>query len=328
MAKDALKLGFVPLCDSAPLIIARERGFFAEQGVPVELSREPSWSNIRDKLAFGLLDAAQMLATMPLVAGLGLGNVQASFVVPMGLSCGGSAITLGGALLDRMGGGFQARDLAPALAGMERKPTFAMVFPFSPHEYDLRWWLAEGGVDPDAGVRLVVVPPPQMVSRLAAGDIDGYCVGEPWNSLAHQLGLGRIVATAADIRPGRIGKVVAVRRDWADDNPDPLDALMRALLAACSWIDRPENRPEVAAILARPDYLNAPVAAVRAGLEAIRFYGDLPNRPDPAQALWYIEQMTRWKHLAGQSDRSAVAATIYRSDLWRRIAGTANMPNK
>jgi len=312
MEKTSLKLGFVPLCDSAPLIVAKERGFFAEQGLSVELSVEPSWSNIRDKLVYGLLDAAQMLATMPLSCHLGLGNVQAALVVPMGLSRGGNAITLEHGLSVE-------RPSVECLGQGAEPPTLAMVYPFSPHHYELRYWLAEQGVDPDRDVRLTVVPPPQMVAQLAAGNIAGFCVGEPWNGLAVQMGLGRVVARAAEIGPERIEKVLGLRQDWADRHPETLAAMLRALLAACRWIDAPENRAETAEILAQPGYVNAPLEVVRAGLEDIRFHGVMPNLPDPAQAVWYLEQMARWGHLPPQTDIPAVVKAVYRPDLYRRL---------
>ncbi|OIQ81195.1 bicarbonate transport ATP-binding protein CmpC [mine drainage metagenome] len=312
MQQTDVKIGFMPLCDSAPLVVAKERGFFAGQGLSVELSREPSWSNIRDKLAYGFLDAAQMLATMPLSCALGLGNVKASLVAVLGLSCGGNAITLGGALLSALGGEVSAQALQAVLPSWPQPPRLAIPYPFSTHHYALNCWLAGAGIDPDRQVRLVVVPPPQMVAHLTAGKIDGFCAGEPWNSLAAQLGLGRVVASVPDFLPERIEKVLALRREWAEENPQTVRALVRALLAACRWSDAPENRAEVADILSRRPYLDASFGAVRAGLAAIRFYGGLPNRPDPVQAQWYLEQMDRWGHLPPGVDKAEVAQRVYR----------------
>lgn len=314
MPQTDLKIGFMPLCDSAPLVVAKERGFFAEQGLSVELSREPSWSNIRDKLAFGFLDAAQMLATMPLSCTLGLGNVKAALVTPLGLSCGGNAITLGDELLSAMGGETSAQALAAALPNLPQPPALAIPYPFSTHQYELRHWLAEAGIDPDRQVRLVVVPPPQMVARLSAGNIAGFCVGEPWNSLAAQLELGRVVTAVPDFLPQRIEKVLALRQDWAEANHQTVQALTKALLAACRWADAPENREELVDILSLPTYLNAPFEAVRAGLARICFHGDMPNRPDPAQALWYLDQMDRWGQLPAGLDKAALAADVYRPE--------------
>lgn len=311
MPQTDLKIGFMPLCDSAPLVVAKERGFFAEQGLAVELSREPSWSNIRDKLVYGFLDAAQMLATMPLSCTLGLGNVKAALATPLGLSCGGNAITLGEELLSVMNGETSAQALKAALPSLTEPPRLAIPYPFSTHQYELRHWLAEAGIDPDRQVRLVVVPPPQMVAQLSAGNIAGFCVGEPWNSLAAQLGLGRVVAAAQDFLPERIEKVLALRQDWAESHRQILQALTQALLAACRWADAPENREELVDLLALPNYLNAPFEAVRAGLARIRFHGEMPNRPDPTQALWYLDQMDRWGQLPAGLDKMDVAERVY-----------------
>ncbi len=313
MPHTSLKIGFVPLCDSAPLVVARERGFFAEHGLAVDLAREPSWSNLRDKLACGFLDAAQMLATMPLACALGLENLRTDLVAPLGLSCGGNAITLGTGLLAGLDGGAPA-----ALADLPAPPVLAIPYPFSTHHYELRCWLAGAGLDPERQVRLVVVPPPQMVARLSAGQIAGFCVGEPWNSLAVHLGLGRVVAAVRDFLPERLEKVLALRRDRLEGGAPCLEPLLRAVLAACRWCDAPEHRDEVAGILSQPPYLNAPIEVVRAGLERIRFHGDMPNRPDPAQALWYLGQMERAGHVSGAIDKAALAARTYRPDLYGR----------
>lgn len=258
-----LKLGIVPLCDCAPVVIAKERGFFAEQGLDVELSREPSWANIRDKVAVGALDGAQMLAPMPFAATLGLGNLRAPIIAAIGLNVGGNAITVSNELFARMADADPAAMLRHPITGRalklvieeDRKSgrapmTFAMVYPFSPHNYELRAWMAQAGIDPDRDVRLVVVPPPQMVPNLSAGNIVGYCVGEPWNSLASSLGIGRVLITSQAIWGGRIEKVLGVRQDWADEQPDAHKALLKALLLAAQWADRGENRAEVAAIVA------------------------------------------------------------------------------
>lgn len=319
MTQTTLKLGFMPLCDSAPLVVAKERGFFAEQGLSVELSREPSWSNIRDKLTYGFLHGVQMLATMPLSCGLGLGNIKATLITPLGLSCGGNAITLSNGVLTEMNGQGTAQGLKQVLAARTEPLTLAVPYPFSTHQYELRFWLAAGGITPDRDVRLVVVPPPQMVAQLSAGNIAGFCVGEPWNSLAEHLELGRIVTTVQDFLPDHIEKVLGLGLDWAENNPAIVRSLVSALLTACGWIDAPENRAEVAEILSGPAYLNTPIDVVRAGLQNIRFSGDTPNCPDPAQALWHLEQMNRWGHLPKGLDIAEFAAKVFRPDLYRSL---------
>lgn len=328
MESTTLKIGFLPLTDAAPLIVARERGFFAEQGLSVELSKEPSWANIRDKVAVGLLDAAQMLVPMVLSGTLGLGNVRVGLTTALCLNRGGNAITLGQPLLARL-----HPDEAPA-AGLARlvaegrqvgaEPlVFAVVYPFSQHYYELCLWLEAAGLDPARDIRLTVVPPPMMVASLASGAIAGYCVGEPWNSRAERLGLGRVVATARQIHDGRMEKVLGVRTDWARVNPDTHRAMVRALLAACRWADRPENRAETAEIIAQGQYLGLPAALVRQTLDpaaGLVFHADHANFPSPAQGLWLLDQMHRHGQLSGAIDWRATVAQVFDTALYSAIA--------
>jgi nitrate/nitrite transport system substrate-binding protein len=341
-AKRRFKLGIVPLCDCAPLVVAKERGFFVEQNLEVELSREASWASIRDKVAVGALDGAQMLATMPLSATLGLGNFRAPIVTALGLNVGGNAITVSEELFARMTAAdpeamaqrpVTARALrrlieADRMAGRPRM-RFGMVYPFSTHNYELRAWLAEAGIDPDRDVRLVVVPPPQMVANLSAGNIVGYCVGEPWNSLAASLGLGRALITSREIWSGRVEKVLGVRQAWIDEAPDAHKGLLKALLLATQWADRAENRAEVAEIIARPAYVNAPLEIVRLALERpdfMIFHRHLATFPWRSQALWYLVQMRRWGQLPRSVDMRRVADEVFRSDLYRLAALELGLP--
>jgi two-component system, oxyanion-binding sensor len=340
--KTRLKLGFVPLCDCAPLVVAKERGFFAEQDLSVEISREASWANIRDKLAVGALDGAQMLAGMPFSTTLGLGNCRAPIVTAIALNVGGNGITVSEDLYARMA----ARDpsamaerpvSAQALkkvidedrAAGKPKMKFGIVYPFSPHNYELRMWLAAACIDPDRDVRLVVVPPPQMVPNLSAGNIVGYCVGEPWNTLASDLGLGRMLITSQELWGGRAEKVLGVRQSWVDEQPEAHKALLKALLLAAQWADRPENRAEVAEIIARPRYVNAPLEIVRRVLERpdfVIFHRHAANFPWRSQGLWYLAQMRRWGQLPESVDMRRTAEQVFRADLYRLAALELGLP--
>lgn len=320
--KTRVTLGIVPLTDCAPIVVAHELGFFAEAGLDVAISREPSWANIRDKVAIGALDGAQMLSTMPLSLTLGLGALREPTVAVMALNQGGNTITLAEPLCRRMEahGGLTHKALKAALAEDRIKgaepPTFAMVYPVSPHHLELRAWLAAGGIDPDRDVRLIVVPPPQMVAHLAAGKIAGFCVGEPWGGLAAERGLGSVVATSEDIFPGRVEKVLGVTSAFAEAHPDTVTALIRALVRAGQWCDA--NRAELADLLAQPQWLGVPVEAVRRGLDTpgfVTFSGI--NQPDPAQALRLLTQMRRWGQV-GDLDDGALAAHVTRADLFQR----------
>lgn len=324
MEKTRLKLGIVPLTDCAPIVVAKERGFFAEAGLEVEISREPSWANIRDKVAVGALDGAQMLATMPLSLTLGLGALTEPTLAVMALNYGGNTITLSEDLCRRMEakGGLTPKALKAVLvekrlAGHE-PPTFAMVYPISTHHLELRAWLAMGGIDPDTEVRLVVVPPPRMVEQLSAGAIAGFCVGEPWGSQAAHLSLGRVVATSNDIFPDRVEKVLGVTQAFAEANPTTLAALIGALQQATAFCEH--NRAEVARMVA--PVVGVPVEVVARSLETegfIRFHDDAHNLPLPAQAAWLLGQMRRWGQV-GVLDDAALAARVYRPDLTVKAA--------
>lgn len=337
-----LKLGFVSLCDCAPLIVAKELGFFADQGLDVQISREASWANVRDKVAVGALDGAQMLAGMPFSATLGLGNYRAPIVTAMALNVGGNAITVSEDLYARMVEAdpaamadrtVTARVLKAVIEEDQRAGRapmkFGMVYPFSPHNYELRLWLAAAGIDPDRDVRLVVVSPPQMVANLSAGNIVGYCVGEPWNSLASDLGLGRILITSQQLWGGRIEKVLGVRESWADEQPVVHRMLLKALLRAAEWTDRPENRSAAAEAIADPRYVNAPLHIVRNVLERpdfVIFHRYAANFPWRSQGLWYLTQMKRWGQLPPTIDTWRVAERVFRADIYRLAALGLGLP--
>jgi len=339
-----LRLGFIPLSDCAILVVAQEKNFFRRHGLDVTLSREASWANIRDKMAVGALDGAQMLAGMPIAAAVGIESVAQPLVTAFSLGLNGSAITVSTALWARM------IDAAPHLSATValrrvidedqqrgRPPLrFAMVYPFSTHNYALRYWLAAAGIDPDADVQLTVVPPPRMVEALESRAIDGFCVGEPWNSLAVQTGLGQIVATTYEIWNNGPEKVLAVGRGFAEQQPATHQALLQALIEAAVWADAAENRPELAHMLAAARYLGAPPALLAASLtgRVTLRTGDAPalipdfhvfhryaaNFPWTSHAVWLLTQMLRWGQLTAPVDMLATARRVYRPDLYRAAA--------
>ena len=306
----SLKLGFMPLDDAAGLIVAKALGFFDDEGLDVELSREASWATIRDKVAVGALDGAHMLAPMVLAQSLGIGGEATAMIAPLALATDGAAITLS----TRLGLG-----PSPSRAGLadlvaERREmdasllTFGVVFPFSIHNYLLRLWVAEAGLDPDRDVRIVVAPPPRMAELLAGGVIEGFCVGEPWNAVAVNAGAGVVAARAGEIAPGAPDKVFGVTRAWAQANPETLQAVLRALLRALAWADDPENREALAALLAEPQHVGVASDAIAAGLRHVVFHRGGAARPDRAQATWLLEQMRRWGQIPPDADiQSALA---------------------
>jgi nitrate/nitrite transport system substrate-binding protein len=357
LEKPRLRLGFIPLTDCAVLAVAQEYGYFDKYGLNVALSREASWANIRDKVSFGALDGAQMLAGMPLASSLGAEAFQRPMVTGFAMSLNGNAITVSNDLYQKLletdAAAMADRPLTAEtlkrliLAERERykKPAplhFATVYPCSSHNYLLRYWLASAGIDPDRDVSLTVVPPPAMVEYLRRGLIDGYCVGEPWNSRAVEEGLGRVLISSYEIWNNHPEKVFGVTRQWAEAHPNTHRAILMALIEAAHWLDQPENRAAAAELLARPDYVNLPAASLRDSLLGRFRYGageaavPLPdfhvfhrysaNIPRLAHAEWLVSQMLRWGQLKGSLDVSAAAAGVYLPELYREAAGGLGLP--
>ena len=327
-----VRVGFVPLIDSAPLVVAYELGLFAEEGLAVTLERQIGWANVRDKLAYGHLDASHALLGMPLASALAAGSPGAAdwqgepVVGVMSLSCGGNAITLSKRLTSL--GVNSAATLARFVQTPQREAplTLAHVFGCSMHHYLLRDWLDAAGIHPDLDVRLCVIPPPQMVGHLAAGSLDGFCVGEPWNTLAQREGAGMVIVPTADILPGHPEKVLGVTRRWAEDNPQVLATLIRAVLRASRWCNDPANVGTLSEMLAMPKYVGVASDVVRECLTADRTFG-LPARfagirpadwemrsfapaatfPSRTHVAWLLEQMIRWGHAPADVDLVEVA---------------------
>lgn len=355
LEKPDVRLGFIPLNDCAPLVVAHEKGFFAAEGLNVELSREASWANIRDKVAMGALDGAHMLGPLPMAVSLGLSGERTPMIAPLSLNLNGSAVTVSTALAQAMRAADpQAMAAHPRTAAplaqviAERKAaglpplTFAVVFPFSVHNYELRYWLAAADIDPDEDVRLVVTPPPRMAARLALGEIDGFCVGAPWNAKAVADGSGEIMIYAADI--WRVGpdKVFGLTEAWSQQNPETLQAILRALIQAQAWADEPGNRAELAHLLSHERYVDAPEELIALSLVGSPPYAQGQAGPDShdyiiyhryaagfpwrSHAVWFLSQMSRWGQIGPEVDLLAVAEAVYRPDLYRAAAAQLGAP--
>jgi len=341
-----LQAAFVPLVDAAPLVAAREQGFAAAEGIELELVRQASWASLRDHLNLGHVDCAQALAPLPIAAALGVGQVRAELAVPFVLSRGGNGITLSSKLADEIraanGGDTPqdarawARALAIAMRQRAEPVTLAMVYPYSGHNFEIRYWLAAAGIHPDRDVRLIAIPPPLMVESLRAGQIDGFCVGAPWNSLAAAQGVGEIVATKSEIFPHGIEKVLAMRSSLLEDEATT-GALLRALAAATRWCDQPENHEHLAELLARPEYLGTAaelsLRALTGNLQTADGHPDPDylyfsrldaNRPRRTEALWVYAQMRRWGQVPASTAAEAVAAAVYRPEFYARVLGVAD----
>ncbi len=311
LEKVNLEIGFVPLTDCAPLVVAKEMGLFEKHGLEeVTLSREPSWKSLAEGIATRRLDAAQMVAGMPIAMTLGMGGkAPLPIVTALVMARNGNAITLSKDLYNA--GVRTPADLKALIAKTPDKvPTLGIVHPASMHNLMLRYWLASGDIDPDTDVSLTVIPPPQMVANLKAGSIDGYCAGEPWNSRAVYEDLGFVVATDLDIWSGHLEKVLGVREEWANLYPQTHLALVKALLEACEYCDDRRNREEILKWLCKPEYVGSDPEYTRPGFidpynrgtgEAPQmlqrynqFYVDKTNCPYRVEGLWIMTQLARW----------------------------------
>ena len=334
-----LRLGFVPLADAAPLLVAQELGMFAAAGLRVALSAETSWAAVRDKIAFGGLDAAHLLGPMPIALACGLGGVRRRLVVGAGLGLNGNRLVLSNALaarLDPAAAPLTPDGFAALVRGLEAPPRIAVVFPFSSHNYLLRHWAALGGLDPDRDLRLSVLPPSLAGEALEAGEIDGFCAGEPWGSQAAMRGAGRIVLSTGEIWAGHPEKVLAFSEEFVATRHEDTVACTAAVIAAARWLDDPANRDDAIAILrghAFPGLAPESIAFALDGVlpdgralpEDARLRFRPATLPRAGSALWWLRQMRRWGHLpvnAGEAE----ALAPYDDGLWREATARLAEP--
>lgn len=340
---------FLPLTDSAILVAAREKGFAADAGIDLDLVRCPSWATVRDRLVYGQVQGAQLLAPLAVAMSLGLRQAAVPIAAPFKLGLNGNALTLAPDLAVALDPDPRARiadplaaahDFAAAIGLHRRKPVIGVVHRFSSHALMLRYWLGYAGIDPDRDISLRVLPPSKMVEALRCGEIDGFIAGEPWSSVAVDAGVGEIVAIGAHIWQRGVEKLLGLRANWAADNADVVDRLVRALDGAARWCDDPVNRPELAAILARAEYIDQPAGVIERGLtgrlwlrrdavpvqesDFLLFHRDAANFPWRSQGLWIYSQFVRWGFIAAGVEAESIAADVFRSDIYRRaLAGGA-----
>lgn len=343
--KTHLNVGYVRLTDSAPLIVASEQKFFEKHGLHVTLKREKSWASIRDKLATGILDAAQMLAPMPLATRLGLENMASPFITGLMLSLNGNAITLATGLCRQMeppGDSYLAAvDAATALKRIidsrQQQLTLATVYPFSMHTFQLRQWLRSGGINLKKDVNLIVLPPEQMVENLSRGSIDGFCVGEPWNTVAVQAGVGEVLATGYEIWNNAPEKVLAVMEPWHLANPNAHLRLRMAVMEAQAWLAQDGNRQKASRFIASPCYLDLPRQAITPSLLGHfqrKKNGPTINNPDfhvfhryhagfpwRSRAEWLLRRTYEVLDKPIEcEDICPLIKKVYRTDLYRQAA--------
>jgi ABC-type nitrate/sulfonate/bicarbonate transport system substrate-binding protein len=337
----SLRLGFVPLIDAAPLIVAHEMGFFEEEGLSVQLERQIGWANVRDKLTFGHLDASHSLLGMPLASRLGRDWFAEPLLAVMSLGGGGNAISISSQLSDA--GINSAATLAKWVHDRHsaRQLVFAHVFNYSMHHYLLREWLAAAGINPDLDVQLVTIPPSQVAEHMSRHYLDGYCVGEPWNMLALKRGFGTVIAATVDILPNHPEKVLAVTESWAAAHPAELRSMVKAILKACVYCNHPAHVRKLAEVLSRSHSINAPADILEASLAAdrsfavnakyrssrtedwqVRSFAAEHTFPSATHCVWMMEQMVRWGHLSQDIDALAVAAQCTDTTAWREAAAS------
>lgn len=346
--KRDLKVGYMKLTDSAPLVLASENGLFARYGLEVTLVREVSWANLRDRLVVGNLDAAQLLAPLPMMTSYGVGGMRANLMTGLVLSLNGNAVTLSGELCQQLGmNGLDApldplticRRLRDRVVRQDHVPalTFATVHLFSMHTLQLRLWLKAGGIDPDRDVRIIVLPPAQMCDSLARGIIDGFCVGEPWNSMAVQQGTGSIASTGYQIWNNAAEKVLGVTEQWHQQYPSAHLRLRLALMEACRELADVETRVRMIETLGRPDYLDLPAQVLTPSLSGMMQFAkqQKPFAMRDMHVFWRYQACFPWRSsaalmlalsdfalarpVAGDQAR-ALVQQCYRTDLYREAA--------
>lgn len=337
-----LPVAYMPLIDAAPIIVAQELGFAETEGIALDLIAAPSWSSVRDMLAFGRVDAAHLLAPVPVAMALGLGGVSTRLAAVSVLSVNGNVLGVGRALETRLrDSGFDfdfadAAKAARALASVRQgKIVFGVPFPFSMHVELLRYWgeATELGTE---GIEIRTVPPPLMADALASGDVDAFCVGEPWGSVAVDQGAGALLLPGQAIWRGAPEKVLATRNDWAETEPDLLGRLMRAVWQAGRWLSNPESRTTTSEILSRKMYLDMAPERIDRALtgtltvssraetrqvdQFLRFHEGAVNFPWRSQAKWIAHRLAM-RHGTHDTDAVNAAAHVFRADLYRQHIG-------
>lgn len=338
MKSVTIPVAFMPLVDAAPLIIAQEMGFAESEGIVLDLIAAPSWSSIRDMLAFGRVDAAQMLSPQPVAMAMGLGGAATQISAVSVLSVNGNVIGVGKRLEERLrktGFTFDFSDplvAADALAQIRGEPiVFGVPFPFSMHVELLRYWAHASALSPE-GVSIRTVPPPLMARALANGDVDAFCVGEPWGSVAVEQGAGALLLPGTSIWSFAPEKVLGVRTDWAETEPDLLGRLMRAVWKASRWLADPIVRAAASDLLSRKAYLDVSPELIDRALwghltlsdqgeqrqvdQFLEFHQGAASFPWRSQVKWIAQQLLQ--SVGGDADFDVTdAAKVFRADLHR-----------
>ncbi len=339
-----IKLGFIPLTDCSPLVMAQEYGLFKKYGVQVELSKESSWANVRDKILTGELDGAHCLFGMPFSVYTGVGGKAGSEMkIAMMLNSNGQAISLSKEFCGKIG--FKKTDKAAAVFDAKIKSgkpiTVAATFPGGTHDIWMRNWLALCGI-PQNSVKQITIPPPQMVANMKVGNMDAFCVGEPWNGVAVAQEVGFTQITTQDIWKDHPEKALVVNKAFAESNREDLKKVMKALLEACRLLDKPANRAQSAQIVGQPKYVNASAAVIDNRLKGIydigcgvgtEVYKDYMNfhksgavnYPRKAYGIWFMAQYVRFDLVKTTPDYKVIADKLIMQDLYAEVAKEMNI---
>ena len=338
-----IKIGFIPLTDCASIVMAHELGLYKKHGLDVEVTREASWATIRDKLLTGDLHGAHCLFGMPFSVYTGVGGQAGQEMhIAMVLNQNGQAITLAKDFCGPVG----FREVGKVKASVEamkakKTVTFAMTFPGGTHDLWLRYWLAATGVDQKT-VKIITIPPPQMVANMKVGNMDGYCVGEPWNGVAVQQAIGTTHVASQDIWKHHPEKALVVNKAFSETRRDELKAVMKATLEASIWLDDLNNRKQAAAVIGKQSYVNAPPEVIEARLlgkydlgcnqsheykdDFMMFHrGGQVNFPRKAHGIWFMAQYVRFGYLPQAPDYKAIADKLVLQDLYQDVAKGMNL---
>jgi nitrate/nitrite transport system substrate-binding protein len=326
-----VRFGIIALTDCAPIVMAHELGLFKKFGIQSVISKEASWAVIRDKLSIGENQATHMLIGMPLASTMGLaGSPVKPMIIPWLLNRNGQAITLNNKLKQA---GVRTPQALKPLADKAKASGSPMTFAMTPgtHAMWMRYWLASGGIHPDKDVTLITIPPPQMVANMKVDKMDGFCVGEPWNYRAIVDGIGFTAMTTQQMWRDHPEKVCAFTEEFAGRNPRTVKAVLKALHLASEHLDKLDNRPKAAEIIARPTYINCPPAIILERLLGKYDYGDGRkeqdphymifsqrdcNYPQPAYGRWWLSQFRRWGMVKGAPDYQVIVKRVMRPDIY------------
>jgi len=343
--KRVIKLGFIPLTDCAPLVMAKELGLFTKYGVDVQLTKEASWAVVRDKILNGELDGAHCLFSMPFSVYTGIGGKAGSEMkIAMILSSNGQAITLSKDFCGNVGYK-DIKGVANAVKQLKAKKevTFAMTFPGGTHDIWLRNWLAAAGVN-SKSVGIITIPPPQMVANMKVDNMEGFCVGEPWNGVAASQNIGFTHIASQDIWKDHPEKALVVNKAFSETEKEDLKNVMKAIIEASKWLDVMSNRKKAALILSRPNYVNAAVQVIEARLmgstdlgcdlgvqkykdDYMIFYKNgAVNTPKLSYGIWFMAQYVRFGMLDSAPNYKAIAQKLIMTDLYAEVAKSMNVP--